>query len=188
MRAATRRGLKTQLCCVRGGGTGRKTLADHLERENGSKHQPGACSLREKREDTHYAPHGAYHLFDCLNWTYRLFTSHSNRLWNLARETFAPVWSLSKLFILTNLVMKSLQKIRLENIQNRRPHGSSIKHGGFWDFWMCRASADDQSPDIPFRIGWILGNSIRPVYKPRFRGPKSINQSTGCSYNSTTQY
>ena len=32
------------------------------------------------------------------------------RLWNLARGTFAPVWSLSKLFMLRNLVMKSLQK------------------------------------------------------------------------------
>ena len=78
------------------------------------------------------------------------------RLWNLARETFAPVWSLSKIFMLKNLVIKSLQKIRLENIQNQRPHGSSIKHGGFWDFSMWRASADDQSPDIPFRIRWIL--------------------------------
>ena len=79
------------------------------------------------------------------------------RLWNFARETFAPVWSLSKLFILTNLITKSLQKIRFQNIQDQRPHGSSIKHGGFWDFWMCRASADDQSPDIPFKIRWILG-------------------------------
>ena len=58
----------------------------------------------------------------------------SKRLWKLARETFAPVWSLSKLFTLTDLVIKSLRKIRLENIQNRRPHGSLIKHGGFWDF------------------------------------------------------
>ena len=30
-------------------------------------------------------------------------------------------------------------------------------------FWMCRASANDQSPDIPINIQWILGNSIRPV-------------------------
>ena len=85
------------------------------------------------------------------------------RLWNLVKETFAPVWSLSTLFILTNSVIKSLQKIRFENIQNRRPHGSLIKHGCFWDFWMCKASVDDQSPDIPFRTRWILGNSIRPV-------------------------
>ena len=59
--------------------------------------------------------------------------------------------------------MESTQKIQFENIQNRRPHGSSTKHGGFWDFWMYRASADDQSPDIPFRIRWIFGNSIKPV-------------------------
>ena len=85
------------------------------------------------------------------------------RLWNSARETFVPVWSLSKLFILRNLVIKSLQRIRFENIQNRRPHGSSIEHGGFCDFFMCRASADDQNPDIPFEIRWILTNSIRPV-------------------------
>ena len=57
--------------------------------------------------------------------------------------------------------MKSLRKIRFKNIQNRRPHGSSIKHGGFWDFLLCGASADDQSPDIPFRIGWVLGNSYQ---------------------------
>ena len=82
-------------------------------------------------------------------------------LWKLARETFAPVWSLSKVFMSTNLVIEPLPKIRLENIQNRRPHGSLIKHGGFWDFWMCRSSMDEQSPDIPFRIRWILGNSIR---------------------------
>ena len=84
-------------------------------------------------------------------------------LWSLARDTFAPVWSMSEDFLLTNLVIKSLQKIRFENIQNRRPHGSSIKHGGFWDFWMCRASADDQSPDIPVEIRWILGKPIRAV-------------------------
>ena len=110
------------------------------------------------------------------------------RIWNLARETFAPVWSLSELFLLTNLVIKSLQKIPFENIQNRRPHGSSIKHGGFWDFWMCRASADDQSPDISSKFRWILSNSIRPMCKPRFRGFKSINQRTESSNKSTTQY
>ena len=102
------------------------------------------------------------------------------RLWNF--------WFLSKVFILKNFVIKSLRRIRLGNIQNRRLHGSSIKHGGFWDFLKCRASADDQSPDIPFEIRWILGNSIRPVSKPRFRGLKSINQSTGCSNNSKIQY
>ena len=54
--------------------------------------------------------------------------------------------------------MKSLQKIWLENIQNRRRHGSSIKHGGFWDFLMCRASAEDQDvQDIPSEVRWILG-------------------------------
>ena len=74
------------------------------------------------------------------------------QLSNFARETFMPVWSLKKVFVSKNLFKKSLQKIRFENIQNRRPRGSSIKHGGFWDFLLCRASADDQSPDIPFRI------------------------------------
>ena len=29
--------------------------------------------------------------------------------------------------------MKSIKKIPFENIQNRRTHGSSIEHGGFWD-------------------------------------------------------
>ena len=53
-------------------------------------------------------------------------------LWNLVREPFAPVWSLSKVFILRNLVVKSLQKIWSENIQKRRPRGSSIKHGENW--------------------------------------------------------
>ena len=85
------------------------------------------------------------------------------RLWNLARETFALIWPLSEDFILENLVIKSMQKIRFEKIRNRRPHGSSIKHGGFWDHSIRRASVEDQSPDIPFEIGWILGNSIRPV-------------------------
>ena len=98
-----------------------------------------------------------------LPLVYGSFTWHSNDFEALPGKRLRSFWSLSQLFILTNLVIKSLQKIRFENIQNRRPHGSSIKHGGFWDFWMCRASADDQSPDIPFRIRWILGNSIRPV-------------------------
>ena len=57
------------------------------------------------------------------------------RLWNVVREKFAPALSLSKAFMLRDLVIKSQRKIRFENIQNRRPHGSSIKHGGFWDFW-----------------------------------------------------
>ena len=70
---------------------------------------------------------------------------------------FAPVRSLSKPFVLKNLVIKSLQKIRFENIHNRRPPGSSIKHGGFWDFLMCRAFGDDYNPDIHFKIRWILG-------------------------------
>ena len=85
------------------------------------------------------------------------------RLWHLAREMYASLWPLSKGFILTNLAVKFLQKNRFENIRNRRPLGSSIKHGGFWDILLCRASADDQSPDIPFEIRWILGHSIRPV-------------------------
>ena len=38
------------------------------------------------------------------------------RLWNFARETFAPVWFLSKVFMLKNLILKSLQKIPFENI------------------------------------------------------------------------
>ena len=54
------------------------------------------------------------------------------RLWNLARETSAPVWSLSKVFMSKNLVIKSLQKIWSENGQKRRPRGSSIKHGEIW--------------------------------------------------------
>ena len=54
------------------------------------------------------------------------------RLWNLARETSAPVWSPNEVFRSKNLVMKSLQKIWSENIQKRRPRGSSIKHGGIW--------------------------------------------------------
>ena len=52
--------------------------------------------------------------------------------------------------MLKKLVIKSLQKIRFENIQNRRSHGSSIKHGGFCDFLMCRVSVDDQSPRHSF--------------------------------------
>ena len=91
----------------------------------------------------------------CVQGIYLTF----EQLWNLAGEPFAPVWSLSKVFILTNLFIKSLQTIRLENIQNRRPHRSSINYGGFWDFLMCRASADNQSPDIPLEIRWILSNS-----------------------------
>ena len=54
------------------------------------------------------------------------------RLWNLTRETFAPVWSLRKLFSWKNFVLKSSQKIRSENTQKRRPRGSSIKHGEIW--------------------------------------------------------
>ena len=54
------------------------------------------------------------------------------RLWNFARGTSAPVWSLSKLFISKNLSKKSLQKIWSENIQKRRPRGPLIKHGEIW--------------------------------------------------------
>ena len=97
------------------------------------------------------------------------------RLWHVVRETFAPVWSLSKLFMLRNLVIKSSQKIRLENIQNRRPRGSLIKYGGFWDFWMCRASADDQSPRHSFWSSMNLGLTL----SDQCRKPDSrvINQS-----------
>ena len=51
------------------------------------------------------------------------------RLWNFARETFAPIWSLSKVFVSTNFVIKSFQNIWSENSQKRRPRGSSIKRG-----------------------------------------------------------
>ena len=50
----------------------------------------------------------------------------------LCQEMFAPVWSLSKVLTLRNLVLKSLQKIWSENSQKRRPRGSSIKHGEIW--------------------------------------------------------
>ena len=62
-------------------------------------------------------------VFSRLKWVDDLFFKFSGgdsdsycvysafeRLWNLARETFAPVWSLSKLFLSKNLVIKSLQK------------------------------------------------------------------------------
>ena len=51
------------------------------------------------------------------------------RLGKLAREKFASVWSLRKVFVLKNLVKKSLRKIWSENTQKRRPRGSLIKHG-----------------------------------------------------------
>ena len=54
------------------------------------------------------------------------------RLWKLARETFAPVWSQSKVFISKTLVLKSSQKIWSENTQKRRPCGSLIKDGENW--------------------------------------------------------
>ena len=86
------------------------------------------------------------------NYINLLFTGRlpniRNDFGSFDREMVAPVWSFSNVFILTNLVIKSLQKIWFKNIQNRRPHGSLIKHGGFWDFWLCRASADDQGADI----------------------------------------
>ena len=56
------------------------------------------------------------------------------RLWNLARETCAPVWSLNKVFTWRNSVLKPLQKIWSENVQKRRPHGSSIKMAAFESF------------------------------------------------------
>ena len=102
-----------------------------------------------------------------------------DRLWNLARETLAPVWSLSKFFYINNFYYKITTKdLILKVLWNEDPMGLRLNMAVL-RFWMCRASADDQSLDIPSRIGWILGNSIRPVQKPRFRGPKSINQSTG---------
>ena len=54
------------------------------------------------------------------------------RLWNFAREMVAPIWSLNKVFILKNLVMKSFQKIWSKSTRKRRPRGSSIKHGEIW--------------------------------------------------------
>ena len=102
--------------------------------------------------------HGTY-ILPWTKWQVEVVYFTLERLWNFIRETFALVWSPSKVFILKNSVKKSLQKIRLQNIQNRRPHGSSTKHDDFWDFSMCRASADDQSPGIPIKIRWILGNS-----------------------------
>ena len=51
------------------------------------------------------------------------------RLWNFARETFAPVWSLIKPFMWKNLIIKPLQKIWSENTRKRRPRGSSVKSG-----------------------------------------------------------
>ena len=60
-------------------------------------------------------------------------------------------------FYIEKFSHKSVQKIRFENIQNRRPYGYSIKHDGFWYFFMCKASADDQSPNIHSKIheSWI---------------------------------
>ena len=72
--------------------------------------------------------------------------------------------------MLKTSVVKSLQKIRIENIQNWRPHGSSIKHGGFCDFLMCRVSADDQSPDIPLEFDESWVTLSEQWEKPRFRG------------------
>ena len=66
--------------------------------------------------------------FSKLQFVYLTF----ERLSDLTRETFAPVWSLSELFTLTNLVMKWLKKIWSENTQKRRPRGSSIEHGENW--------------------------------------------------------
>ena len=81
------------------------------------------------------------------------------RLWNLARQTFAPAWSLSKVFILRNLVIRSLRKIWSENTQKRRPHRSSIERGPFWEFLICWAFADDQSLNIPSIVWRILENA-----------------------------
>ena len=75
-----------------------------------------------------------------LNWLHEHWRFHRRyrvrgsfeRLSNLARETLKPVWSLNKVFLLKNLVIKSLKKIRCENIQKRRPRGSLIKHGEIW--------------------------------------------------------
>ena len=64
--------------------------------------------------------------------TYRSFTLTFEQLWNFARETVAPLWSLGEFFILANLVMKLLQKIWSKNILKRRPRGSSIENGEFW--------------------------------------------------------
>ena len=85
---------------------------------------------------------------------YRSFHQHSNDFETWPGKRLRPDGLWVKFLHFKNSVMKSLKKIRFEKIQNRRPHGFSIKHGGFWGFWMCRASADDQSPDIPFRIRW----------------------------------
>ena len=73
----------------------------------------------------------------CIQVVYLAF----ERLWKSAREAFAPLWSLSKLSILKNLLMKSSQKIWPENSQKRRPCGSLIEHGGIWPAkfgQMCR--------------------------------------------------
>ena len=108
------------------------------------------------------------------------------RLWNLARESFAPVWSLSQLFISRNVVIKSQQKIRLKNIQIRRPHGSSVKHGGFEIFECVEPlrMARVQTSLLRFDESWVtlsdqcknhdfkvLNQSIRVQGAPIIRRP-----------------
>ena len=80
------------------------------------------------------------------------------RLWNLARETFAPVWCLSKVFYINKFNCKITAKDSIRKYsKSATSMGLRLKHGGFWDIWMCRASANDQSPDIPLKSheSWV---------------------------------
>ena len=95
-----------------------------------------------------------------------------------------------KVFISTNLIIKSLQKIRLENIQNRRPRGSSIKHGGFFEIFQCvepLRMARVQTFLLNLDESWVtLSDQCRNHDFEVLN--QSINQFTGYSNNSTTQY
>ena len=78
-------------------------------------------------------------------------SSTSERLWNLAGETVAPVWSPSEYFLLKNFVEKSFQKKWSQNVETATP----------WVFdWTWRNLSSQIRPNVPSTNLW----SIPPTF------------------------
>ena len=124
-------------------------------------------------------------------WTmlyYRSFTKHSNDFETWPGKRLRPYGLSVKALYQQNLIIKSLQKIRFQNIKNRRPHGFSIKHGSFWDFLCAEPLRLTRVQTFLLELdeSWVtLSDQCR---KSPFRGPKSINQCTEYSNYFKTQY
>ena len=91
--------------------------------------------------------------------TLKLFSRHYRavhweRFWNMFRKTRASVRSPNKLFLLNNSVIKWMQKIRFENIENRRPCGSLTYSGEKYPAKPANSAFQKSLKIIPF--SWLI--------------------------------